>query len=185
MYIMKRNSTASAALFLLLAMAAGTQASPINPFSQGAAARTLPIPSEGYGLKTLVWGYPGAHRHGGFGAHPSLSRNGRSDFGPPAGLAKRPWSGFRFHRDLCGKAPGAGLVGFGPEGPELNDALNDADDEEETEVGETGEPVIAATGTGVDAAPEIPAVPEPGSLALMGAGILGLAAAGALRKRKR
>jgi PEP-CTERM motif len=182
MYLMKRELTASAAIALLIGLAAPTQASPINPFHAEPNSHALSARSEGYGLQSLVWGNPGAHRHARFGAHPSLARNGHPDFGFPAALGKDPWSGFRFHPALCGKSPGAGVTPAVPEETEasLPEVGQGSPDEEDS-------PALIADTRG-DSGPSqqgIPAVPEPGSLALMSAGLLGLMAARSLLKDRQ
>jgi hypothetical protein len=175
---MKREFTAMAALGLFLALAAGTQASPINPYRPELNAHALAAHSEAYGLQSLVWGNPGAHRHARFGIHPSAPRNGHPDFGLPAGLGKDPWAGFRFHPALCAKSPGAGIV---PEVPEETEAS--VPDVEGTPDEEESPTWVADTRTDSGEAPQgIPAVPEPGSMALMSAGLLGLMAARSVLK---
>ena len=85
--------------------------------------------------------------------------------------------GYPIPARLCGGAPGAGLSQYPSEGPA------EAPEPEDNQPGENGSDAqIAATGDLDKQANPIPAVPEPGSLALLGAGALGLLAARGLLK---
>lgn len=175
-----------ASLVLLLALAVRTPASPIAPVRPGADYHSFLNHSDAFGLRSLGWGNPHAQRphHRSHGFHLN--------------------HGFRFHPALCRKSPGSGWVHYRPEGadPEVSDAetvpgtetVPDAVTIPETETGEdfdspeeeNAPPAVADTrGVSGETHAGIPAVPEPGSLALMAAGILGLAAAGASRRGVR
>jgi hypothetical protein len=94
----------------------------------------------------------------------------------PFGLGRLD-EGYPIPSRLCGGAPGAGLSQYPSEGP------SEAPDLEDGQPGEDGSDTrISATGDLDRKANPIPAVPEPGSLALLGAGALGLLAARGLLK---
>jgi hypothetical protein len=181
---MKSIPVLRAGFALLLALAVRTPASPIlggHPEAGPQYHWTHPADrfQHAYG-----WNAHDKHRHHHLDLHALVQGYGRRTSGSLAMNwgPERMEDAYRAPHGVCGGSPGAGLVHFWPEGP----ALNDPDDEEEPESEDAGKPVIAGEWhDGSVSAPGIPSVPEPGSLALMGAGMLGLAAAGAFRKRKR
>lgn len=107
-----------------------------------------------------------AKDHGGYGAANLPFGLGRMDEGYP--IPSR----------LCGGAVGTGLSQYPLEGPD-----SETPDLDVTQPGDDGSDArIAATADLDRNANPIPAVPEPGSLAMLGAGALGLLAARGLLK---
>jgi hypothetical protein len=80
---------------------------------------------------------------------------------------------------LCGGAPGAGLADGGPA-----DTVQGGNEEEESEPEDESGTELAAEDPGRLPASRLPTVPEPGSMAMLGAGALGLLAARAVLKKR-
>jgi hypothetical protein len=178
----------TSALGLVLALALGAPASPLSWESPGAGPQPRWIVPAGYFPHAYAWGHHAPHRRHRLDLHALLLRYGRQ----PSGSLPLNYGSDRFEdaypprQGMCGGWPGAGVVRFEPDGPALPPMGAAADEAEEKDQGDgdAGAPIIAAWNDGGVSPAEIPAVPEPGSLALMGAAMLGLTAAGALRKKK-
>ncbi len=175
---MRPMNSLPAAAGLLLVLATGAFSAPIFPepseghggywslqgaFSPWAPGRAFHPWHHSHGLDLQALRYASEHRHGAANL--------------PFGLGRLD-EGYPDDSRLCGGQPGAGLSqypaeGPAPETPDFGGAP-----------GEQGSDTqIAATGDLDPKSSPIPAVPEPGSLAMLGAGALGLLAARGLLKR--
>lgn len=127
-----------------------------------APGRVLHFKHRSHGFDLRAWQYDNEHRHGA----PNLAYGfGRLDEGYPVDSR------------LCGGHPGAGISQDPVEvpAPEATDwDGTPGEDGSDTQIASTVDPK----------SDPIPAVPEPGSLAMLGAGGLGLLAARGLLKRK-
>jgi len=145
----------SAAAGLALALAAGTSAAPISPDqSFGAPGAAWTAPGD-FPPRPRLWGLRHVHRPHGKTSH--------SD----------PLTSW-----FCGGPDGSQEFAADP-----RDQESDAPDADEAGQGDESPTVIAADLNVNPQQPMVPAVPEPGSLALLGAGALGLLAAHALLKK--
>jgi hypothetical protein len=150
---MRSMNIISAAAGLALALATGASAAPISP--------------------DLSFGAPGA------------AWNAPSDFPP----RPRLWGLRHGHHRLHGKTsqndPLTSWFCGGPDGSQefAEDPRDQESDGPDAGEGDESPTVIAADLNNHPQQPMVPAVPEPGSLALLGAGALGLLAAHALLKK--
>jgi hypothetical protein len=162
--------------------AARTPASPIPWERPGAGPQSHWIVPVGHYPHGYAWGYHAQRRHAHLDLQALMRRYGRQTHGiqPSNPGPEHSMAGYPLHRGMCGGWPGS-LVRPEPDGPDPKDGEDSEDPGEE--VGEA--PFNASGGDGGIAASHVPAVPEPGSLALMGAGMLGLMAASAFRKKPK
>jgi len=156
---MRLMNTLPAAAGLLLLLAAGTFAAPIGSEPAGLNGGHWTIPAT-YAPWDQGWAFHRAHRPHRLDLRVYLLQYGYHSQGAVTGPwnFRRPDEEYPVRPWLCGGEPGAGLSQY----PSDDDPVVEAPDE--------GNPV--------------PAVPEPGSLAMLGAGALGLIVARSLLKNR-
>ncbi len=166
-----------------LALATQTPASPIGPVPTAFTTHPSSADFEAYGLRSLGWGSMHARQHHAIGRSACLRKDGTGLGGIRYGINRDSRNKIRFHPALCGKAPGAGWFTFRPDEPGVPmEAVEPDEESADSDEEETQAWVAESCGKYGESKHNIPAIPEPGSMALMGAGLLGLLAARTILK---
>jgi hypothetical protein len=160
-----------AASGLLLWLATGSFAAPIvAEHSEGGRGGywSMPITQPPC---AKAWAFGAAHHSHGLNLRawqPGSAHRGHEVAHPPLGLGK--WDEqFRVRPWLCGGVSGEGSSQYLSEGPD-----SETPDFEEPQTGDDDAATRISASGDLDRANPIQAVPEPGSLAMLGAGVLGL-----------